>query len=151
WLCEPPAGAALACEAKIRYRHAAVLASVTALPDGGARVWFAQPQSAVTPGQAVVFYHGPRVLGGGWIETALAAGGAEPYGGRGSAAAHRPLPRRPRRERRPRRGPVGVRPFPPRGGPPRCPGRRGGPPGRRRARHLRPVPLPPPRGRRRPR
>jgi tRNA-specific 2-thiouridylase len=41
---------------------------VTALSDGGARVEFAEPQSAITPGQAVVFYDGTRVLGGGWIE-----------------------------------------------------------------------------------
>jgi hypothetical protein len=27
------------------------------------------PQSALTPGQAVVFYDSSRVLGGGWIET----------------------------------------------------------------------------------
>ena len=33
---------------------------------------FAEPQSAVTPGQAVVFYDGTRVLGGGWIERAIA-------------------------------------------------------------------------------
>ena len=64
---EPPVGP-LACQAKIRYRHAPAAATVTALPDGGARVEFAEPQSAVTPGQAVVFYDGPRVLGGGWIE-----------------------------------------------------------------------------------
>jgi tRNA-specific 2-thiouridylase len=70
WLREPP-GEALPCEAKIRYRHAAVPAAVTALPDGGARVRFTEPQSAVTPGQAVVFYDGDRVLGGGWIEAAL--------------------------------------------------------------------------------
>jgi tRNA-specific 2-thiouridylase len=31
-------------------------------------VAFATPQSAVAPGQAVVFYDGDRVLGGGWIE-----------------------------------------------------------------------------------
>jgi tRNA-specific 2-thiouridylase len=38
------------------------------------RVEFSQAQSAVTPGQAVVFYDGTRVLGGGWIEAALPNG-----------------------------------------------------------------------------
>jgi tRNA-specific 2-thiouridylase len=68
WLVEPPA-ASLVCAAKIRYRHSAAAATVTALPNDGARVEFAEPQSAVTPGQAVVFYEGTRVLGGGWIES----------------------------------------------------------------------------------
>jgi tRNA-specific 2-thiouridylase len=72
WLVEPPIRS-LACEAKIRYRHTAAPATVTALPDGGARVEFAEPQSAVTPGQAVVFYDGTRVLGGGWIERAASS------------------------------------------------------------------------------
>jgi tRNA-specific 2-thiouridylase len=69
WLIQPPAGD-LPCRAKIRYRHAAAPAVVTPLPGGGARVAFEQPQSAVTPGQAVVFYDGDRVLGGGWIDAA---------------------------------------------------------------------------------
>jgi tRNA-specific 2-thiouridylase len=68
WLLDEPPAEPLACTAKIRYRHPAAAAMVTPLPDGGARVDFAEPQSAVTPGQAVVFYDGPRVLGGGWIE-----------------------------------------------------------------------------------
>jgi tRNA-specific 2-thiouridylase len=34
-------------------------------------VEFAEPQSAITPGQAVVFYDGQRVLGGAWIERCL--------------------------------------------------------------------------------
>src|SRR3989440_480003 len=55
WLMEPRGGP-LACTAKIRYRHAGAPATVTATADGGARVRFAEPQSAVTPGQAVVFY-----------------------------------------------------------------------------------------------
>jgi tRNA-specific 2-thiouridylase len=70
WLIEPP-DRPLACAAQIRYRHTAATATVVALPDGGARGEFDEPQSAVTPGQAVVFYDGPHVLGGGWIEAAL--------------------------------------------------------------------------------
>jgi tRNA-specific 2-thiouridylase len=34
-------------------------------------VRFDEPQSAVTPGQAVAFYDDSRVLGGGWIERAI--------------------------------------------------------------------------------
>ena len=69
WLVDAPA-APLACVAKIRYRHAGVPATVTALPNGEAEVRFDAPQPAVTPGQAVAFYSGTRVLGGGWIEQA---------------------------------------------------------------------------------
>jgi tRNA-specific 2-thiouridylase len=72
WLLEEPPAAPLACTAKIRYRHSAAPATVHALPDGVARVDFMEAQSAITPGQAVVFYDGTRVLGGGWIEEALA-------------------------------------------------------------------------------
>jgi len=69
WLIDVPT-APLSCQAKIRYRHQPAAAVVTPLPDGGAQVAFAEPQSAITPGQAVVFYAGERVLGGGWIELA---------------------------------------------------------------------------------
>jgi tRNA-specific 2-thiouridylase len=44
---------------------------VTPLADGEVRVDFATPQSALTPGQAVVFYDGVRLLGGAWIDEAL--------------------------------------------------------------------------------
>jgi tRNA-specific 2-thiouridylase len=71
WLLDGPPERPLTCQAKIRYRHPATPARVVALPDGGARVTFVEPQSAITPGQAVVFYDGDRVLGGGWIERAL--------------------------------------------------------------------------------
>jgi tRNA-specific 2-thiouridylase len=70
WLSDPPADS-LTCQAKIRYRHSAAAAVVTVMPGGEARVVFSEPQSAVTPGQAVVVYAGSRVLGGGWIEEAL--------------------------------------------------------------------------------
>ncbi len=62
---EPPAGARR-CTARIRHRHRDAPAVVTA--DGcAAHVRFEEPQLAVTPGQAVVFYDGMEVLGGGWI------------------------------------------------------------------------------------
>ena len=70
WLTDAPTEP-LECTAKIRYRHAGVAATVHADGDGGAVVRFDQPQSAVTPGQAVAFYSGTRVLGGGWIEKAV--------------------------------------------------------------------------------
>ncbi len=55
-------------QAQIRYRHGAAPARVRALDDGRADLEFDEPQSAITPGQAVVFYDGDVVLGGGWID-----------------------------------------------------------------------------------
>jgi tRNA-uridine 2-sulfurtransferase len=54
-------------EAQIRYKHTAAPARVRATGDDRAEVQFDEPQNAVTPGQAVVFYEGDRCLGGGWI------------------------------------------------------------------------------------
>jgi tRNA-specific 2-thiouridylase len=72
WLTKPTPDRLLHCAAKIRYRHTAVPAIVAIMRDDGARVEFAEAQSAVSPGQAVVFYDGTRVLGGGWIESSFA-------------------------------------------------------------------------------
>jgi tRNA-specific 2-thiouridylase len=54
--------------AQIRHRHPAAPARVRALDARRAGLSFDEPQTAVTPGQAVVFYDGDEVLGGGWIE-----------------------------------------------------------------------------------
>jgi tRNA-specific 2-thiouridylase len=55
-------------QARIRYRAPDAPATVEPLGGGRALVRFREPQRAVTPGQAVVFYDGDDVLGGGWIE-----------------------------------------------------------------------------------
>ena len=54
-------------QAKVRYRHAAQPARVWQEGEDCLRVEFDTPQRAVTPGQAVVLYHGDMVLGGGTI------------------------------------------------------------------------------------
>jgi tRNA-specific 2-thiouridylase len=73
---EPPGP--VACLAQIRAQHRAVPATVVPLPDDGARVVFETPQPAVTPGQVVTVYQDDLVLGGGWIERALASDPVSP-------------------------------------------------------------------------
>lgn len=54
-------------EVRVRYRHTAAPATLTPLEDNRVRVEFDEPQRAITPGQATVFYRGDEVVGGGWI------------------------------------------------------------------------------------
>jgi len=54
--------------AKIRHRHEPAAAMVERGGDGEVIATFDEPQRAITPGQAVVFYDGDVVVGGGWIE-----------------------------------------------------------------------------------
>jgi tRNA-specific 2-thiouridylase len=65
-----PPSATFEARARIRYRGEPAAATVR-VTGAKAEVRFARPQRAVTPGQAVVFYDGDRVLGGGTIVRAL--------------------------------------------------------------------------------
>jgi tRNA-uridine 2-sulfurtransferase len=53
--------------AKIRHRHEPAPAVLENASNGEVRVTFDEPQRAITPGQAVVFYQDDLVVGGGWI------------------------------------------------------------------------------------
>lgn len=67
WIAlENPSGPVRA-EVRVRYRHSAASATITPLPNNRIRVEFDDPQRAITPGQATVFYRGDEVIGGGWI------------------------------------------------------------------------------------
>lgn len=70
WI-EPAPDAPLRVTARTRYREREGGATVTPNADGTARVEFDMPQRAITAGQAVVFYDGERVVGGGTIEAVL--------------------------------------------------------------------------------
>ena len=63
----PDANAPMRVSAKIRHRHEPASAVIEPAPNGEVRVTFDEPQRAITPGQAVVFYDGDLVVGGGWI------------------------------------------------------------------------------------
>jgi tRNA-specific 2-thiouridylase len=66
WIHEPPPQP-MRVMTRIRYRHEAAPSQLTPLGEHAARIRFEAPQSAITPGQAAVFYDGDAVLGGGWI------------------------------------------------------------------------------------
>ncbi|HMN68174.1 MAG TPA: tRNA 2-thiouridine(34) synthase MnmA [Bdellovibrionales bacterium] len=52
---------------KIRFQHKGAAAKVRALGDGSFDLEFNEPQRAITPGQAAVFYREKQLVGGGWI------------------------------------------------------------------------------------
>jgi len=54
-------------KAKIRYKQKETAVIISPLKDKTVEVKFHQPQRAITPGQAVVFYQEDKIIGGGWI------------------------------------------------------------------------------------
>jgi tRNA-uridine 2-sulfurtransferase len=68
WIAKEPSGT-LRVTAQIRHRHQAAPATVRPAGDRHAQLVFDAPQIAITPGQAVVFYDGDVVVGGGWIDS----------------------------------------------------------------------------------
>lgn len=67
WIAVDDLREAMRVTAKIRHRHEAAPAMLEKVGDDEVLVTFDQPQRAITPGQATVFYDGDAVVGGGWI------------------------------------------------------------------------------------
>jgi len=70
WIMPAPE-AEFSTTCKIRYRQQPIPCRVIPLPDNRVEVHFSEREKSITPGQAVVFYDGDRVLGGGWIEEGI--------------------------------------------------------------------------------
>lgn len=68
WVAFDELTASVRAEVRVRYRHTAAPATITPLENNRAHVVFDEPQRAITPGQATVFYRKDEVVGGGWIE-----------------------------------------------------------------------------------
>ena len=67
WIAANDSTADVRAEVRVRYRHTAAAATISPMKDARAHITFDEPQRAITPGQATVFYRGDEVVGGGWI------------------------------------------------------------------------------------
>ncbi len=72
WISIPSLDEPIRVQAKIRHRHEPAWATLSPAgqdPTGQplAHVLFDEPQRAITPGQAAIFFHEDEVVGGGWI------------------------------------------------------------------------------------
>jgi tRNA-specific 2-thiouridylase len=68
WLAVAPPAVPVRASVRIRYRAQEAPATITPLGSGEVSVDFDEPQAAITPGQAAVFYDDDIVVGGGWIK-----------------------------------------------------------------------------------
>ncbi len=71
WIAIPDLSAPRRVQTKIRNKHEAAPGVVSKGEQGEIVMTFDEPQRAITPGQACVFYDGDLVVGGGWIEKSL--------------------------------------------------------------------------------
>ncbi len=67
WLAGESIENGLEITVKMRSSQTPVSAKIYPIDGKKARIELAEPQKAITPGQACVIYDGSRVLGGGWI------------------------------------------------------------------------------------
>jgi tRNA-uridine 2-sulfurtransferase len=67
WIAIDDLRSPLRVQAKIRHRHQPAEAVLEKSAENDVLLTFDEPQRAITPGQAVVFYDGDIVVGGGWI------------------------------------------------------------------------------------
>ena len=68
WIAGAPPSGSMRVTAQIRHRHQPAPGTVLALDRDRASMEFDAPVTAITPGQAVVFYRDDVVVGGGWID-----------------------------------------------------------------------------------
>ena len=68
WIARDAPDEWVPASAQIRHRHRPAAGRVRAIDDTRAEFEFDEPQPAVTPGQAAVFYDNDVVIGGGWID-----------------------------------------------------------------------------------
>jgi tRNA-specific 2-thiouridylase len=71
WILFPDLGSEISASCKIRYRYKDTEATIIPHDDRSVLVRFKKPQKAITPGQAIVFYDGDVVVGGGWIKESI--------------------------------------------------------------------------------
>ena len=69
YITRPELSESITVKAKIRYKHMEAEAQLFPITSDSVRVEFKTPQRAITPGQAVVFYDGETVIGGGIIDS----------------------------------------------------------------------------------
>ncbi|GAA0483174.1 tRNA 2-thiouridine(34) synthase MnmA [Salinibacillus aidingensis] len=71
WIIPIESNEPFTCTAKFRYRQQDSKVTVYPRENGEVRVEFAEPERAITPGQAVVFYDGEVCLGGATIDRVI--------------------------------------------------------------------------------
>ena len=62
WIAYDNPSVAVKASVRIRYRHQEAAATITPLENNRVKVLFDEPQRAITPGQATVFYRGDEVV-----------------------------------------------------------------------------------------